>query len=81
MLSYVELKQIVKPFYCPLVWHLEENCKTRELRIWKPRKDLNIVIGINVELFMKLIERYELIYFMDCILACLVLYIYMTCCR
>ena len=63
------------------MWHLEENCKTRELRIWKPRIDSNTVIEINVELFMKSIERYELIYFMDCIWACLVLYICMTCCR
>ena len=54
---YVELEQIVKPYNHPLVWHLDENCKIRELRIWKPRKDSNTVIKINVELIMKSIEH------------------------
>ena len=56
-LCYAELEQIVKLYNRPLVWHFDENCKIRELRIWKPRKDLNTVIEISVELFMKSIEH------------------------
>ena len=52
MLSYVELEQIVKSYNRPLVWHFEENCKTRKLRIWKPRKDLNTVIPLSIELLI-----------------------------
>ena len=79
---YEKLEWVVELYDRPLVWHFEENCKIRELRIWKPRKDLNTVIGINVELFMKSIEhlwfdlRYELYLSMYN-----VVYICMTCCR
>ena len=82
MLSYVELKQIVKFFYCPLVWHLEENCKTRELRIWKPRKDLSIVIQINIELFICL--NWEIMIWVTVWLYLSmydIVYISMTCCK